>query len=139
MRARKAIVVVLISLFAVPGPTAAIAASSLVEIFYLPHPPAEAVVKNLENVLKKYTQFEVEKYSFDDPKSRKLLTKYNLAEHVPVVIFINGQNQFAVGNKRIVLNNFPAGNSSFAPMFEGNWSYQDFEGILQAVTKGGLK
>jgi hypothetical protein len=125
----------IVSLFAALGLTRAIAASNLVEIFYLPHPPAEAVVRDVEAVLKKYSQFKVEKYSFEDPKSRKLLSKYNIREHMPVVIFVNGKSEFVIGNKKVIFKNFPKGNA-FVPTFEGNWSYQDFESILMAIVRG---
>jgi hypothetical protein len=77
----------------------------------------------------------VDKYSFEDPNSRELLSKYKLREHMPVVIFINGKNEFILGNKKVIFKNFPKGNA-FVPSFEGNWSYQDFESVLQSIVKG---
>jgi hypothetical protein len=131
----KAIIVVVFIVYAVIGPTTAMAASKIVEIFYLPHPPAEAVVKDVESVLKKHDQFKVAKYSFDDPESKKILAKYNLREHMPVIIFIDGQNEFTLGKRKVTFKNFPKGNA-FVPMFEGNWSYRDLDGVLSAVEKG---
>jgi len=125
----------IVSLFAILGLTRAMAASNLVEIFYLPHPPAEAVVKDIEGIIRKYSRFKVEKYSFEDSRSRKLLSKYNIREHMPVVIFVNGKSEFVIGNKKVIFKNFPKGNT-FVPTFEGNWSYQDFESILPAVVRG---
>lgn len=131
----KAIVIAVFIVHAIFGPATAVAASGIVEIFYLPHPPAEAVVKDVEAVLKKHDQFKVAKYSFEDPQSRKLLAKYNLREHMPVVIFIDGQNEFSLRNRKVVFKNFPKGNT-FVPMFEGNWSYHDLESVLSAAEKG---
>ena len=131
----KAIAIAVFMVYAVIGPATAMAASGVVEIFYLPHPPAEAVVKDVEAVLKKHDQFKVAKYSFDDPESKKILAKYNLREHMPVVIFINGQNEFTLGKRKVTFKNFPKGNA-FVPMFEGNWSYRDLDGVLSAVGKG---
>ena len=131
----KAIIIAAFIVYAVIGTATAMAASRVVEIFFLSHPPAEAVVKDVEAVLKKHDQFKVAKYSFEDPQSKKILAKYNLREHMPVVIFINGQNEFALGNRKVVFKNFPKGNA-FVPMFEGNWSYQDLDSVLSAVGKG---
>jgi hypothetical protein len=135
IRTGKAIAIAVFMVYAVIGPATAMAASGFVEIFYLPHPPAEAVVKDVEAILKKHDQFKVAKYSFDDPQSKNILAKYNLREHMPVVIFIDGQNEFALGKRKVTFKNFPKGNA-FVPMFEGNWSYQDLEGVLSAVGKG---
>jgi len=135
IKTSKTIIMAVFMVYAVIGPATAMAASGVVEIFYLPHPPAEAVVKDVEAVLKKHDQFKVAKYSFDDPESKKILAKYDLREHMPVVIFINGQNEFTLGKKKVAFKNFPKGNA-FVPMFEGNWSYRDLDGVLSAVGKG---
>jgi hypothetical protein len=126
--------IVLALVFVFIGAAAAGAASGTVEIFYLPHPPAEAVVRDVEAVLKKHSQFTVAKYSFEDPQGKKLLEKYNVHEHMPVVLFINGQNEFSLGKRKVVFKNFPKGNA-FVPMFEGNWSYQDLDSVLSAAGK----
>lgn len=112
-----------------------LAASHAVEILYLPHPPAEAVVNEVERIVKNHPQLRFEKHSFEDPKGRKLTERYKLREHMPVAIFINGRDEFSLGNRRVVLKNFPKGNA-FVPMFEGNWSYRDLEDILRSVTRG---
>ena len=135
IKTSKTIIMAVFMVYAVIGPATAMAASGVVEIFYLPHPPAEAVVKEVEAVLKKHDQFKVAKYSFEDPQSKKILAKYDLREHMPVVIFINGQIEFTLGKKKVAFKNFPKGNA-FVPMFEGNWSYRDLDGVLSAVGKG---
>jgi hypothetical protein len=133
---KKAIVIpVLMAIFAVAGLPGIAAAANVVEIFYLPHPPAEAVVRDVEDILRRYGQFTVNKYSFEDPQSRQLVSQHNLREHVPVVIFINGKNEFVIKGRKVIFKNFPKGNA-FVPMFEGNWSYKEFEGILQTMARG---
>lgn len=109
------------------------ASEMLVEIFYLPHRPAEAVVSDVKAVLESHQEFEVRTYSFEDPGSRKLLKRYGLTGHMPVAIFINGKNEFPVAGRSITLRNFPRGNA-FVPTFEGEWSYQDLEQILQSLS-----
>ncbi len=110
-------------------------AAVLVEIFYLPHRPAEAVVKDVEGIVAQFNGITLSKYNFEDPNSRKLLEKYGLKEHMPVAIFINGKNEFLVDGKSISLRNFPKGNT-FVPMFEGSWTYGDVKAVLESATKG---
>jgi len=109
--------------------------SAVIEIFYLPHPPAEAVVRDVDAVIKGFKGVEVKKYSFEDPGSRKPIAKYNIKEHSPVMIFVNGKNQFSLGKRQVALKNFPKGNA-FVPMFEGNWSYEDLKQILKSAAGG---
>ena len=105
------------------------------EIFYLPHGPAQAVVSEVEKVAAEFKNIAIKKYSFEDHATEKLLKKYNLTDHMPVAIFINGQNSFAVNGQKISLRNFPKGNA-FVPMFAGEWDYADLQVILQEISGG---
>ena len=114
---------------------AAYAADIQMEIFYLPHGPAQAVVSEVEKVAAEFKNIVIKKYSFEDPATEKLQKKYNLTGHMPVAIFINTQNSFTVKGQRISLQNFPKGNA-FVPMFAGEWDYADLRVILQKVSGG---
>ena len=104
----------------------------LVEIFYLPHPPAEAIVTKADAVLAKYPKFTVHKCVFGDQSCQSLVDTYSLQDHMPVAIFIGGTDTFTVNGKKIQLRNFPAGDA-FIPSFEGGWSYDDLDKILQSI------
>lgn len=104
--------------------------SRIIEIFYLPHPPVEAVVKKVEAMISEFPKFQINKYSFDDPKGQALSKRYNLKGHIPMAIFIKGKNEFEVNGKKITLENFPKGDA-FIPNYEGAWSYEDLKQILQ--------
>lgn len=113
----------------------ALAADTLIDIFFLPHRPALAVVSEVEKVAAEFNNIVIKKYSFEDPATKKLLKKYNLTGHMPVAIFINGQNTFTVKGKKIRLRNFTKGNA-FVPMFAGEWDYTDLRIILQEISGG---
>lgn len=130
---RKMILIFAVILVVVTFAVISQASPAVVEIFYLPHQPAEAVVKDVEVALNGLKDIEVRKCNFEAAESRKQMTKYNIREHTPVMIFINGKNEFVVKNRKIVLKNFPKGNS-FVPFFEGNWSYQDIKEIVRSLT-----
>ncbi len=106
--------------------------SRLVEIFYLPHAPTEAIVKKVESVIAGFPQFQIKEYSFDDPQSNVLVEKYGLKDHMPVAIFVGGKNEFDIDSKKIIFKNFPQGDS-FVPGFEGNWNYDDLKQVLEAL------
>ena len=103
------------------------------EIFYLPHPPALAVVSEVEIIAAEFKDVTITKYSFENPDVAKLLKKYNLTDHMPVAIFINGQNDFTVNGQKIGLRNFPKGNT-FVPTFAGAWDYSDLRIIMQELS-----
>ncbi len=115
--------------------SSAYAADIQMEIFYLPHRPAQAVASEVEKVAAEFNNVVFKKYSFEDPGTAKLLKKYNLTDHMPVAIFINGQDSFTVNEQKISLRNFPKGNA-FVPMFAGEWDYADLRVILQEISGG---
>lgn len=109
------------------------AANTLIEVFFLPHRPALAVVSEIEKVAAEFNNMAIKKYSFKDPDVGKLLEKYHLTGHMPVAIFINGRNSFTVNGQKLSLRNFPKGNA-FVPMFAGEWDYSDLRMILQKAS-----
>jgi len=108
------------------------AKENLIEIFYLPHPPALAVVNKVEPIIAEFPGFEVIKYNFDDPTSKDKVAKYNLVNHYPVAIFIGGENSFTIDGKTVSLLNFPQGDA-FVPSYEGGWTYEDLKRILNSL------
>lgn len=102
---------------------------NLVEIFYLPHAPAEAIVQKVEPIIAKYPNYTVKKYGFEDSANKQKIADYNLVSHAPIAIFIGGKNSFTIDGKTISLINFPKGDA-FIPSFEGEWSYEDLGKIL---------
>jgi hypothetical protein len=101
----------------------------LVEIFHLPHAPAVTVVKKVEEILKKYPEYTVKEYDFDNESSNTKVAEYGLEGHMPVAIFIGGKNTFTINGAQVSFQNFPKGDS-FIPGFEGPWSYGDLEQVL---------
>lgn len=108
------------------------AEENLIEIFYLPHPPAMAIVDKVEPIIAQFPDFKVVKYNFEDPASKDKVAEYNLVNHYPVAIFIGGKNSFTVDGTTVSLLNFPQGDA-FIPSFEGQWTYEDLKKILNSL------
>jgi hypothetical protein len=123
------IIPVLLGLFLFPPAAPARAGAVQLEIFYLPHRPALVVVDKVERIAAGFKDVAVKKYSFDERATGKLLKKYNITEHLPVAVFINGRDRFTVAGRSLRLRNFPKGDA-FVPMFAGEWDYPDLEAIL---------
>lgn len=109
------------------------AAAIELEIFYLPHRPAMVVVDKVERIAAEFKNVVVRKYSFEDRDAARLLKKYQVTDHMPVAVFINGRNSYTVDGRVLRLRNFPKGDS-FVPMFAGEWDYADLRAILAGLT-----
>jgi hypothetical protein len=126
---------VLLVLLLVGRTAPALAGAIEMEIFYLPHRPARVVVDKVEQVAAEFKNVVVRKYSFEDRDTGKLLRKYQLTDHMPVAIVINGRDSFTVAGRALRLRNFPKGDA-FVPMFAGEWDYADLRAILAGLDGG---
>lgn len=124
---------ILLGLFVTTTPL--LASGTTVEIFYLAHRPALAVVAKVDKILAQFPKLKVKKYDFEARSSRKLLKQYKLTGHMPVAIFINGKNKFTINGQEIDFRNFPKGDA-FVPTFAGEWDYTDLHNILTQLSKG---
>ena len=106
-----------------------------VEIFYLAHRPALAVVSKIDKILAQFPKITIKIYDFEARSTRELLQQYKLKGHMPVAVFINGKNKFTVNGKTISLRNFPKGDA-FVPTFAGEWDYVDLQKILTSINGG---
>ncbi len=102
-----------------------------VDIFYLPHPPAVAILKKVEAVLKKYPSVSINEYDFTDPGNAERLEAHGLKEHTPIAFFINDKIDFTIDGRRIEFKNFPKGDA-FVPQLEGSWTYDDIGKAMAA-------
>jgi hypothetical protein len=105
-----------------------------VEIFFLPHRPAIKVADSAEMIAREFSNVTVIRYSFDDSDSQERVMNYGLTEHLPVAIFINGQNQFTVNGQSISFLNFPK-SDTFIPSFAGEWDYADLKAVLSELSQ----
>lgn len=106
--------------------------ADLIEIFYLSHAPAQEIIQQIEPIIAKFPQYTVEQYDFEDPANDQLVERYGIIYHLPIAIYINGENTFTVDGEIITLENFPEGDA-FVPSAEGDWSYEDLEKILNTI------
>ena len=124
----------LMGLFLLVQAASAHAADILLEVFYLPHGPAMAVVSEVEKVASEFPNLTLKKYDFEDTANRPVIVLHKLTAHMPIAIFINGKDTFMIGGKTLTLRNFPKGNA-FVPMFAGEWDYPDLRTLLAGAAK----
>jgi len=125
-----AVVVLIFTLVLIAGCSRSDQPRVVVEIVFLPHAPAQAVVEKIEQVLAKKDGVEKRKFSFDEPGGQELAKKYGLESHMPVAIIINGKNSFRIKNRNVVFRNFPLGNDFVPSGMGGNWNYDDLSIVI---------
>ena len=103
-----------------------------IEIVYLPHGPVLNILAEIDDILVNYPEAEIFKYRFEDKNGIKLAKLYGFMEHLPIFIIINDSYKYDVNGKEIEFYNFPS-NNSFAPTFQGPWSYEDLSILLDQI------
>jgi hypothetical protein len=102
-----------------------------VDVYFLPHPPAQAIVRNVEAVLAKFASVTLREYDFLDPRNADRIKAYGLTGHMPVAIFINDEIDFTIDGRNVAFKNFPKGDA-FVPTLEGSWTYADLEKVISS-------
>lgn len=123
-----------LSLLCMLAISSAWAGETQLEILFLPHRPAIKVADEAENIARQFNNVSIRRYSLDDAASHVLVQKYGLTDHLPIAIFINGQNQFMVNGKVMRFVNFPK-SDAFIPGFAGEWDYADLKAVLGEFAK----
>lgn len=107
-------------------PVPAKAGMVVVEVGYLPHPPAMAVVEELDRVFARFSsRIEVRRYDLTTPDGERFAQAHRLTGHTPVAVYIDGHLEFDVGGRKLRFTGFPQA--------EG-WSAADVESVLRQKT-----
>ena len=100
-----------------------------VEVLYMNHPPMQPAIRQLTDVFSKYGEkVAVSWYDMDTKEGQQLMAKKGLAEHVPLIIWINGSQTAQKGQKTVDFAGFPAGSGP--GFFQGDWTMQDLSAAL---------
>ncbi len=122
------------------APFAASAAPPTVEIIALPHSPVQTALKPLRDFLATLGgRVNVVELDAESPAGEKRISAVGLKGHVPILLLINGSDQFKrPDGTAVVFKDFPA-KPSEALGTNGSWTVADFEtavnGALGAAAK----
>lgn len=104
-----------------------------VEVLYMNHGPLMSTVKQIKDALSRYgDKLSVSWYDFDTSEGEQFMAKKGLRQHVPLVIWIDGNPSVKVGEKEIKFVGFPTGSGPAS--FQGKWTMDDLRTALDQVT-----
>jgi hypothetical protein len=87
-----------------------------VEVLYMNHGPLMSTVK----------------HDFDTSEGEQFMAKKGIKQHVPLIIWIDGNPSVKVGEKEIKFVGFPTGSGPAG--FQGKWTMDDLRTALDQVT-----
>ena len=106
-----------------------------VEVLYMNHGPLMDTLDKMKSVFSSYgNKISVSWYDFESKEGADFKAKKGIKEHVPLVIWINGNEVVKVGQKQIKFVGFPTGAGP--AFFQGKWTIDDLKATLDQATAG---
>jgi hypothetical protein len=126
----------LISFFSSAFDASAYAAKSTrVDVLYMNHGPLMDTLGKMKNLFSAYgDRISVSWYDFESQEGEHFKAKKGINQHVPLVIWIDGNEVVKLGQKQIKFVGFPTGAGP--AFFQGKWTIDDLRAALDQATAG---
>jgi hypothetical protein len=106
-----------------------------VEVIYLNHPPVKPVVQEIDQLLAGYAdQVQETKYDFDTKEGEAFAKQKGLTGHIPLVVFVNGSEEFDLNGRKVKFESFPQGEGT-GMVPDGAWTIKDLQSVLDSKVK----
>jgi hypothetical protein len=108
---------------------------TVVDVLYMNHGPLMDTLDKMKSVFSSYgNKISVSWYDFDSREGEDFMAKKGINQHVPLVIWIDGNPVAKLGSKQVKFVGFPTGaGPSF---FQGKWTIDDLRTALDQATAG---
>jgi hypothetical protein len=104
-----------------------------VEVLYMNHGPLQDSLKQIQNVFSQYKgKVAVSWFDYDTKEGEEFMAKKRVTQHIPLVIWMDGQVKFKVDGKDMVFAGFPTGAGP--QFFQGKWTMADLQKVLNQLT-----
>jgi hypothetical protein len=109
------------------------AETTKVEVLYMNHGPLMDTLDRMKGVFSSYgDKISVSWYDFDSKEGEDFKAQKGLSQHVPLVIWIDGNEVVKLGQKQVKFVGFPTGAGP--AFFQGKWTIDDLKTALDQVT-----
>jgi hypothetical protein len=106
-----------------------------VEVLYMNHGPLMDTLDKMKSVFSSFgDRISVSWYDFESKQGEDFKTKKGINQHVPLVIWIDGNQVVKLGQKQIKFAGFPTGAGP--AFFQGKWTIDDLKAALDQATTG---
>jgi hypothetical protein len=132
---KKALCSCLLLAFICVFSSALAAGPARVDVLYMNHGPLMDTLDKMKSVFSSYgDRISVSWYDFNSKKGEDYMAKKGINQHVPLVIWIDGNPVVKLGSKQIKFVGFPTGAGP--AFFQGKWTIDDLKAALDQATAG---
>lgn len=105
-----------------------------VEVLFMNHGPLRATINNMRTVFAKYEgKVTVSWYDFDSQESVKFMQSKGITDHIPLLVWINGNTTHKIDGADVQFKGFPSGTGP--AMFQGTWDMNMLGKALDQATR----
>jgi hypothetical protein len=106
-----------------------------VEVLYMNHGPLMDTLDKMKSVFSSYgNRISVSWYEFYSKQGEDFKAEKGINQHVPLVIWIDGNEVVKLGQRQVKFEGFPTGAGP--AFFQGKWTIDDLRAALDQVTAG---
>jgi hypothetical protein len=104
-----------------------------VEVLYMNHGPLMDTLNKMKGVFSSYgDRISVSWHEFFSKEGEDFKAKKGINQHVPLVIWIDGDEVVKLGQKQVKFVGFPTGAGP--AFFQGKWTIDDLKAALDQAT-----
>jgi len=104
-----------------------------VEVLYMNHGPLQGSLEQMKKVFSQYgNKIAVSWYDFESKEGEQFMAKKGIAQHVPLMIWLDGKAAIPINGKEVKFVGFPTGSGP--ALFQGKWTMNDLQVALDQIT-----
>ncbi len=105
-----------------------------VDVLYMDHGPMQPTLRKLRALFPDYKdKLTVSWYDFESKEGINFKAKMGITQHIPMMIWVNGQFELLVNDLKIKFTGFPTGSGP--SFFQGKWKVEDLADLLDQLIK----
>jgi len=105
-----------------------------VDVLYMDHGPLQPTLRELRALFPNYKEkLTVSWYDFDSKEGIDFKARMGITEHIPMIIWVNGQFELLINERKIKFSGFPTGSGP--SFFQGKWKIEDLAELLDQRIK----
>ena len=104
-----------------------------IDVLFMNHGPMQPTLRELQALFPEYgDKIMVSWHDFESDEGQRFKSKMGIDQHMPLVIWIDGQSELMNNGRKIKFEGFPTGSG---PSFsQGKWKLEDLASVLDQAT-----
>lgn len=105
-----------------------------VDVLFMNHGPLRTTLNNMQSVFAKYEgKISVAWHDFETDEGQAFMSSKGLNEHIPLMVWINGNVNQKIDGEDVAFRGFPTGAGP--AFFQGKWNMELLDKVLNQASR----